>query len=355
VHDLVKEYHTEAGNFRALNSVSISVDKGQFVAVIGKSGSGKSTLINMITGIDRPTTGEVWVNGTAVHLLTEGQLARWRGRNLGIVFQFFQLLPTLSIVDNVMLPMDFCNTYPPRERRDRAMHYLEQVGMAERAQKLPSAVSGGQQQRAAIARALANDPPIIVADEPTGNLDSKTAESVFELFNDLIAAGKTILMVTHDNDLAARTNRSIFVADGEVVNEFVVSALRGLDVDQMTLAASKLTPIAYQPGAVIVHQGDEADLFYIITKGVVDVLVAQPSGSEVKVASLNSGQYFGEIALMRGGTRTATVRAADDSHVEVMALDRNTFGSLMEDAYKTREEMDQAIRSRLDELGVVSS
>jgi len=354
VRSLVKEYHTEAGSFRALNSVNISVDEGQFVAVIGKSGSGKSTLINMITGIDRPTSGEVWVNGTGVHLLSESQLARWRGLNLGIVFQFFQLLPTLSVVDNVMPPMDFCNTYPARERRDRAMHLLEQVGMAERANKLPSAVSGGQQQRAAIARALANDPPIVVADEPTGNLDSKTAESVFDLFNELVAAGKTIVMVTHDNDLATRTTKSIFVADGEVVNEYVVSALHGLDVDQMTLAASKLTPILYQPGAIIVRQGDEADLFYIITRGAVDVLVEQPSGAEIKVATLKSGQYFGEIALMRGGQRTATVRAVDDSDVEVMALDRETFGSLMEDAYKTREEMDNAIRVRLDELGIAA-
>ena len=354
VRDLVKEYNTEAGTFRALNSVSIAVDAGQFVAVIGKSGSGKSTLINMVTGIDRPTSGEVWVNGTAVHELSEGQLARWRGKNLGIVFQFFQLLPTLSIVDNVMLPMDFCNTYPPREREDRAMALLEQVGMAERAQKLPSAVSGGQQQRAAIARALANDPPIIVADEPTGNLDSKTAESVFDLFRELVAGGKTILMVTHDNDLAGRTDRSIFVADGEVVNEYVVSALHGLDVDQMTFAASKLTPIVYPPGAVIVRQGDDADLFYIITKGVVDVMVEQPGGTEIKVANLHSGQYFGEIALMRGGQRTATVRAADDSEVEVMALDRDAFGTIMEDAYKTREEMDQAIRVRLEELGIAS-
>jgi ABC-type lipoprotein export system ATPase subunit len=354
VRDLIKEYRTEAGDFRALNSVSISVDESQFVAVIGKSGSGKSTLINMVTGIDRPTSGEVWVNGTAVHQLSEGELARWRGRNLGIVFQFFQLLPTLSLIDNVMLPMDFCNMYPPRERRDRAMALLDRVGMGARADKLPSAVSGGQQQRAAIARALANDPPIIVADEPTGNLDSRTAEAIFDLFRELVAAGKTILMVTHDNDLAARTDRSIFVADGEVVNEFVVSALHGLDVDQMTLAASKLTPIVYQPGAVIVRQGDEADLFYIITKGVVDVLVQQPGGAEVKVASLQSGQYFGEIALMRGGTRTATVRASEDCEVEVMALDKETFGSLMEDAYKTREEMDSAIRVRLDELGIAS-
>jgi len=355
IRNVVKAYESEAGTFTALRGVDLTVDARQFVAVIGKSGSGKSTLINMITGIDRPTSGEVWVDGTPVHTLSEGQMAKWRGRRLGIVFQFFQLLPTLSLIENIMLPMDFCNTYPRGERRDRALHLLDQVGLADRADKLPSAISGGQQQRVAIARALANDPPMIVADEPTGNLDSKMAASIFELFDELVRNGKTIVMVTHDNDLAARASRSVFVADGQVVNEYVVTALHRLDVDQMTLAASKLTPVKYQPGAVIVRQGDEADLFYMITKGQVGVFVQQPGGSEVQVATLNSGQYFGEIALMRGGTRTATVRAAEDADVEVMALDRDTFGSLTEDSYATREEIDEVIRKRLTELGVAAA
>src|SRR5439155_4312673 len=168
-----------AGNFTALNCVSLQVDAGEFVAVVGRSGSGKSTLINMLTGIDRPTSGDVFVGATAVHTLNEDQLARWRGRNVGVVFQFFQLLPTLTTVENIMLPMDFCNVYPPRERRRRALGLLAQVDMVEHADKLPSGLSGGQQQRVAIARALANDPPIVVADEPTGNLDSQTSESVF--------------------------------------------------------------------------------------------------------------------------------------------------------------------------------
>jgi putative ABC transport system ATP-binding protein len=199
------------------------VDGGEFLAVIGKSGSGKSTLINMITGIDRPTSGEVLVGDTAVHTLSEGQMAVWRGKALGIIFQFFQLLPTLTIVENVMLPMDFGNMYTPRERRERALHLLEQVEMADNAHKLPSAVSGGQQQRVAIARALANDPPILVADEPTGNLDSKTANAVFSMFETLVGQGKTILMVTHDNDLAKRVTRAVLVADGEIVDEIINS------------------------------------------------------------------------------------------------------------------------------------
>lgn len=216
---VVKTYESAAGTFTALKGIDLQIDTGEFVAVVGKSGSGKSTLINMITGIDRPTSGEVLIGDTAVHKLSEGQLAVWRGRNLGIIFQFFQLLPTLSLVENVMLPMDFCNMYKPGERKERALHLLEQVGLADQAHKLPSAVSGGQQQRAAIARALANDPPIIVGDEPTGNLDSRTADSIFQLFEDLVDQGKTILMVTHDNDLARRASRAITVADGQIVDE----------------------------------------------------------------------------------------------------------------------------------------
>jgi putative ABC transport system ATP-binding protein len=218
---LGKTYQTAAGPFQALKGVDLCVDPGEFVAVVGKSGSGKSTLINMLTGIDRPTSGEILVGDTAVHTLTEGQMAVWRGRNLGVIFQFFQLLPTLTIVENVMLPMDFCGMYTPHERQPRAMQLLDQVDLADQAHKLPSAVSGGQQQRAAIARALANDPPILAADEPTGNLDSKTAESIFSLFEDLVAQGKTILMVTHDRDLSKRVTRTIVLSDGEIVNEIL--------------------------------------------------------------------------------------------------------------------------------------
>ena len=218
---VVKTYESQAGTYAALKGIDLSVGSGEFLAIVGKSGSGKSTLINMITGIDRPTSGEVWVAGTAIHRLSEGKMAEWRGRTIGVVFQFFQLLPTLTILENVMLPMDFCRTYPARVRKQRALALLEQVDMTAHAHKLPSAVSGGQQQRAAIARALANDPPIIVADEPTGNLDSKTADSVFKLFERLVAEGKTIVMVTHDDDLSRRATRTITIADGEIAGERV--------------------------------------------------------------------------------------------------------------------------------------
>ncbi len=220
IHNVVKEYETAAGTFRALKGVDLVVDKGEFLAVIGKSGSGKSTLINMVTGIDRPSSGDVYVAGTQVNLLNENRMAMWRGKQIGVIFQFFQLLPTLTVVENVMLPMDFCNMYAPREREERAMALLEEVEMTEHAHKLPSATSGGQQQRVAIARALANDPPILVADEPTGNLDSRTADAIFTLFTKLVKEdNKTIVMVTHDMDLVKQVTRAVIVADGEIVEE----------------------------------------------------------------------------------------------------------------------------------------
>jgi putative ABC transport system ATP-binding protein len=221
LRQVVKTYYTDAGDFTALRGVDLQVNAGEFLAIIGKSGSGKSTILNMVTGIDRPTGGEVVINGTAVHAMKENQMAVWRGRNIGIVFQFFQLLPTLSVLENIMLPMDFCNMYRHAERRERAISLLEMVEMAGQANKLPTELSGGQQQRVAIARALANDPPIIAADEPTGNLDSKTADTVFKLFDGLVSQGKTILMVTHDSDIARRVGRAITVADGEIVNQSV--------------------------------------------------------------------------------------------------------------------------------------
>ncbi len=216
---VVKAYQTPAGEFLALRGIDLEIGTGEFVAVVGKSGSGKSTLINMITGIDRPTSGEIHIGDTAIHKLNEGPMAEWRGRSVGIIFQFFQLLPMLTCIENVMLPMDFCNMFKPSEREARALHLLEQVDMADQAYKLPNEVSGGQQQRAAIARALANDPPLLVADEPTGNLDSNTADAVFHLFEQMVDQGKTILMVTHDDEMAHRVRRTITISDGEILRQ----------------------------------------------------------------------------------------------------------------------------------------
>ena len=219
MNNVIKTYDTGEVPFTALRGVDLKVDAGEFVGLIGKSGSGKTTLINMITGIDHLTSGEIWVAGTPVHTLNENKMAIWRGRAIGVVFQFFQLLPTLTVVENVMLPMDFCNVHRREDRLAVAMDYLEHVEMADQANKLPSALSGGQQQRVAIARSLANDPPLIVADEPTGNLDSKTADQVFTLFERLVSEGKTIVMVTHDNDLARRVTRTLNVVDGEILED----------------------------------------------------------------------------------------------------------------------------------------
>lgn len=213
-----KTYASPSGDFTALKEVNLQVQKGEFAAIVGKSGSGKSTLINVITGIDSPTSGEVFVASTAIHSLNQEQLAIWRGKNVGVIFQFFQLLPTLTVAENVMLPMDFCHTYPARERRERAVALLSKVGIAEQADKLPSDLSGGQQQRAAIARALANDPPILVADEPTGNLDSHTTDVVLNLFAELASEGKTVVMVTHERDLSRYFTRSILLSDGAIVS-----------------------------------------------------------------------------------------------------------------------------------------
>jgi putative ABC transport system ATP-binding protein len=216
LNNVSKSYQVASGNFRALNNVSLRINSRQLVAITGKSGSGKSTLLNIITEIDRPSEGSVSINGIRVDKLSESELASWRGKNVGVVFQFFQLLPTLTIVENVMLPMDFCNTYPKKERKERALALLEKVDIKEQANKFPSTLSGGQQQRVAIARALANDPPLIVADEPTGNLDSHTATSIFELFAELTRSGKTVIVVTHEREFASFFENTISIVDGMI-------------------------------------------------------------------------------------------------------------------------------------------
>ena len=345
LRQVVKSFDTSAGKFTALKDINLSVDKGEFIAVIGKSGSGKSTLLNMITGIDRPSSGEVWMGGTPVHRLSEGQMAVWRGCNLGIVFQFFQLLPTLTNVENVMLPMDFRHKISLTERYQRAMMLLDQMGMTEHACKLPSAISGGQQQRVAIARSLANDPPIVIADEPTGNLDSKTADSVFNLFEDLAQQGKTVLMVTHDGDLAKRVKRTVLLSDGEIIDEYLAKTFPALGENQLLAAMHKLQPVTYAPGTVILRQGEAADRFYIITAGRVDVLLR----SDLVVATMGKGQYFGEIELMRGGTNVATVRAGLESGVQAAALDRATFSQLVAESKAAEEAIQHVADERMAE------
>src|SRR5512137_2130180 len=221
IKDVVKSFPVGDSEITILKGISLQVKKGEFVTIVGPSGNGKSTLLNMITGIDRPSSGEIIVTGKPVHKMSEDKLAAWRGENVGIIFQFFQMLPALSLLQNVILPMDLAASrkYKPKERRERAEHLLEIVGLADQMNKLPSAVSGGQQQRAAIARALANDPALLVADEPTGNLDSATSHDVFDLFNEVVSQGKTMVMVTHDKELAQRVPRVVEILDGRITRD----------------------------------------------------------------------------------------------------------------------------------------
>ncbi|MDP6453178.1 MAG: ABC transporter ATP-binding protein [SAR202 cluster bacterium] len=223
LENVEKVFKTKAGPFTALRGVDLQIESGEFVAIVGPSGSGKSTLINMITGIDRPTSGEVHVAGERLTALSENKVAKWRGRNVGVVFQFFQLLPTMTVLENVMMPMQYCGTYKG-QRRERAMEALDLVQVPETADNYPSQISGGQQQRAAIARALVNDPMLLVGDEPTGNLDTISAGLIFELFEELVRQGKTVVMVTHDRELAGRIPRVEEVRDGRIVDAGAVDA-----------------------------------------------------------------------------------------------------------------------------------
>jgi putative ABC transport system ATP-binding protein len=219
LRDVVKSYKTPAGDFLALKGLNAEINPGEFIGICGKSGAGKSTLVNMISGVDHLTRGEVWVNGIAVHKLNESQAARWRGRSLGVIYQSFQLMPSLSLLENVTLAMDFAGRFHPFKSPERARELLNQVELSEHVRKLPSDISGGQQQRVAIARALANDPAVLIADEPTGRLDSTTAETVFNIFEELVRNGKTIVMVSHDPSFIQRYSRVLWIADGQFTDQ----------------------------------------------------------------------------------------------------------------------------------------
>jgi ABC-type lipoprotein export system ATPase subunit len=349
MHRVEKTYQSAAGGYQALKNIDLAIGRGEFVGIIGRSGSGKSTLINMITGIDRPSAGEVWVGNTPIHQLNENQMARWRGRNLGIVFQFFQLLPNLSVLDNVRLPMDLCNNFPVKERRRRAMSLLELVNMGEQAHKLPAALSGGQQQRVAIARALANDPPVLIADEPTGNLDSKTADAVFKLFERLTSEGKTVVMVTHDSGLARRVGRTVLIADGEVVNEYVARALPTLSPALMLEVSHKARQVHFAPGETIIRKDMPVGWFYIVTEGMAEVSLRRPDGTAVVVDRMGPGQYFGEISLFTSQRTTASVGAIPDAPLQALAIDQALFNRLLDESPDFKTAMQGVVSARLQE------
>lgn len=349
MQDVVKTFVSTAGEFTALRGVDLTVQKGEFAAVIGKSGSGKSTLLNMLTGIDHPTSGKVLVNGLDIYSLTESQRSLWRGRNLGIVFQFFQLLPMLNLLENVMLPMDYVGQYEIDQRPKKALELLDLVGLKDQAQKLPRAVSRGQQQSAAIARALATNPPILVADEPTGNLDSKSAQMIIDLFEQLSQQGKTILMVTHDPSMTQCASRTVFISDGELVDETIAQALPLLSHPLMKELARRVEQVSFQPGATILQQRKSVKNFYMIQSGQVEIVLQGRFNDDLVITSLGQNDFFGEISLLKGGKAIASVRASDEGPVELLALPQEDFNWLMEESPLTEETICRTVQQRLEQ------
>jgi putative ABC transport system ATP-binding protein len=294
LRQLVKKFRNAAGEFTVLKGIDASFQPGEFASIVGRSGSGKSTLLNMITGIDHPSSGFVRVGNAVLHTMDEGRLSVWRGQNMGIVFQFFQLLPMLTLLENVMLPMDFCNMFSLAARETRAKDLLSMVGLGGLEHKYPAAVSGGQQQSAAVARALANDPPILVADEPTGNLDSRTAERVLEIFEEQAAKGKTILMVTHDSILAQRAKRVLVISDGELIPEGISRAFPGLAHDLMLLIMHLAQVRHFDPGEVI-FRGEDGPALLLVTNGSIAAIVGGQLGTQVSAECLRAGSLFSRV------------------------------------------------------------
>jgi len=349
MHGIVKTFKNAAGEFTVLKGVDLTIKRGEFVSIVGKSGSGKSTLLNMITGIDHPTDGRVVIGGTDIYTkVSESQRSRWRGRNLGIVFQFFQLLPMLTLLENVMLSMDFADMYDFDERPKRAMEMLKMVGLEEFANKLPVLVSTGQQQLAAIARALACDPPLLVADEPTGNLDTKSANVIIDLFEELSRRGKTVVMVTHDPSLTSRTTRNIIIADGELINETVAKSLPWLRHRHMMEFTKLAEERTYSANTTIIPRNEHVEYFFMIRRGEVEVVLQDRKNQETVISRLAPGEFFGEIELMRGGKAIANVRASEAGPVEVLTISREDFKRVIDASPITAEALAKIVQERLD-------
>ncbi|MCX6054059.1 MAG: ATP-binding cassette domain-containing protein [Chloroflexi bacterium] len=344
-----KVFKNTAGTFLVLKGIDLSLSQGEFVAIVGKSGSGKSTLLNMITGIDHPSGGNVIVNGVNVHTMNESTRSLWRGNNLGIVFQFFQLLPMLTLQENVMLPMDFVNKYDFDERPKRALELLTMVGLEKQAYKLPLAVSTGQQQCAAIARALATDPPVIAADEPTGNLDTKSSDVIISLFDHLVRSGKTIVMVTHDPSLTERTSRTVVISDGELINETVAKCFVNLSHHQMLEFTHNLEYLDFAPGSTILAQDQSVDYLYLIVSGEVEISLLDKKGERLTITHLKPDQFFGEIELTGDGHSQANVSAGKASPVKLVGIRREKFLELLKDSQLTEEAIQNIGRLRLEE------
>jgi len=348
LRNVEKVYENAAGKFVALKSINLQLNYGQFISIVGKSGCGKSTLLNMITGIDHPTAGDVLIGNEHIYKMSESKRSLWRGKNMGVVFQFFQLLPTLTLLENTMLPMDYCNLYPFYERPDRAMELLKMVGLEDQAHKLPTAVSSGQQQSAAIARALATDPSIILADEPTGNLDSRAADNVLNLFENLARHGKTILIVTHDPSITQRTDQTIILSDGEIIDQTVARVLPFLSHPQMLAATRQAEKRKVAPGAMILKQGEAVEHFFMIESGEVEIVVTNEQGKEMQLARLGHGQFFGEVELTQGGHSIAHVQGAGGG-AELALLPKGLFYELIDGSPLTRHAIHEIATTRLAE------
>jgi len=344
---VVRGFDTPAGRLTALKGVSFATQPGEFTVIVGKTGSGKSVLLNVLAGLDRPSAGRVEVAGTCLETLSTHQLTRWRRQAVGVVLQDHPLFDHLSVLDNVRLPLDLAGHVPRRDRAEQAREHLALVGMLNFASARPTSLSAGQRRRVALAQALANDPPLLIADEPTQGLDAARAAAVFRLFGRLAEAGRSVIMATRDYDLAAQAGRTLVLADGEVVSHYVAEALPSLDLVQLNAAAERLKPLRFAPGQVVVRQGDRADRFFIITRGEAEVLVERPDAPPVHLNTLRAGQYFGEIALLRGGRRTATVRASADTGLDVLALGRDALVETLDRSSATREQIERAIAARV--------
>jgi putative ABC transport system ATP-binding protein len=357
MQDVVKTYGTDDVPFAALNHVNIDIKQGEFLGITGKSGAGKTTLLNMISGVSKLTSGNIlfhWIGHESsspsipITSLNEDKLALWRGENLGIIYQSFELMPTLSLVENVMLPPDFLGSYQPLTSKKRALELLDLVEIVDHAYKIPAHISGGQKQRVAIARALVNDPHLIIADEPTGNLDSRAADNVLNLFQNLASRGKTILIVTHDPSITERTDQTIILSDGEIIDQTIARALPFLTHPQMLAATRQAKKQKVAPGAMILQQGESVEHFFMIVSGEVEIIVKSEQTKEMRLARLGHGQFFGEVELTQGGRSMAQVQGAG-SGAELALLPKELFYELIDGSALTRQTIHAVAATRLAE------
>ena len=339
-----KNYVNAAGSFTALKDINLDFYQGEFVGVIGKSGSGKSTLVNMITGIDRPTQGQVLVENVDIHAMKEGHQARWRGLNLGVVFQFFQLLPMLTLMENVLLPMDFCNKYTEAERMSRAMELLTMMGLEKDAYKLPGAVSGGQQQSAAIARALANDPPIIVADEPTGNLDARTADFVYDKFQSLAEEGRTIIMITHDPEIEHRLSRTVLISDGEVIDPLLAHTFHWMPHPVLRACTDSLDRQTLNQHQPLELNGALANALILVAKGR---LWAKPDGPTETPLTFGPGDFIPGAQVSNNHRPRLSDAYAADGPTEVAILPYPVFKQATGGYPEVQKQFEQRLENLL--------